>query len=243
MASSASQVENRPFAGKIDQIRSQYREFWDHETAAADVEAYQNKSETHVYPGHPKWIKAKTPFTEWDGIILGESDNALLVGNHASFDTAQYPGAPEKAGMSMVHILGIPKAGIYNAVSLNGENVSIIDEMIALFKRCWPDPTFRYAVLGHQEARIEAQNEVEPNPEAYDNAMFHQIELEIMIDDLTVDDFTFGFHLYPDHSVGHLHMHILATPDAYRQYSTDAHDLKTKDALEVRDFIQSLSSI
>ncbi|KAI1770358.1 hypothetical protein F4818DRAFT_268239 [Hypoxylon cercidicola] len=241
MGSAASQPENRPFAGKIDQIRSQYTDFWSHETALADVEAYHNKSKTHVYPDHAKWLKTTTPFTEWKGNVFAESQNARLVGNHASFDTVQYPGAPKKAGMSMVHILGIPKAGIYNAVALNGENVSIIDEMIELFKRSWPQPDFREAVLRHQQARIEAQNKAEPNPEAYEAATNHLRELELMIDGLTIHDFTFGFHLYPDHSVGHLHMHIIATPQSYRQYSTDAHDLKTKDALEVRDFIQSLS--
>lgn len=239
MGSSAPQPENRPFAGKTDQIRIQHGEFWSYETAAADVEAYQNKSKTHTYPDRAKWIKTSTPFTEWKGNILAESENALLVGNHASFDTVQYPGAPQKAGMSMVHILGIPKAGIYNAVSLNGENVSIIDEMIDLFKRYWPLPAFREAVLDHQEARIEAQNKAEPNPEAYKEAINHHMELGFMINDLTVDDFTFGFHLYPDHSVSHLHLHIVAYPDSYREYSTKAHDLKTKDALEVRDFIHS----
>ncbi|KAI1766978.1 hypothetical protein GGR53DRAFT_175020 [Hypoxylon sp. FL1150] len=237
----SSQLENRPFAGKVDQIREQYTNFWSFETAAADVKAYQDKSRTHVYPGHPKWVKTATPFTAWKGNVLAESENALLVGNHASFDAGQYPGAPQKAGMSMVHILGIPKAGIYNGVSLDGSNVSIIDEMIDLFTRNWPKPEFQEAVLQHQEARIEAQNEAEPNPEAYQDAMNHQLELEFAIDDLGADDFTFGFHLYPDHSVGHLHLHIIATPAEYRNYSTDAHDAKTKDAIEVRDFIKNLS--
>ncbi|KAI6091471.1 hypothetical protein F4821DRAFT_186139 [Hypoxylon rubiginosum] len=239
----SSQPENRPFAGKIEQIKQQHADFWSYETAAADVKAYHDKNTTHIYPNRPKWIKAATPFTEWKGNVFAESENALLVGNHASFDIGQYPGAPQKAGMSSVHILGIPKAGIYNGVTLDSSNVSIIDEMIGLFKQNWPKPEFQEAVLLHQEARIETQNKAEPDSEAYEEAINHQMELELAIDSLKVDDFTFGFHLYPDHSVGHLHMHIIATPAEYRQYSTDAHDEKTRDAIEVRDFIRSLSQV
>jgi hypothetical protein len=35
-------------------------------------------------------------------------------------------------------------------------------------------------------------------------------------------------------------MHIIAMPWFMRKYSTTEHDLKTKDAFEVRDFILSM---
>ncbi|KAI1399555.1 hypothetical protein F4819DRAFT_412417 [Hypoxylon fuscum] len=245
MGSSASYPTNRPFAGKTDQIERQYEEFWRQATARADVEAYLKKTEGYEYPSNlPKWIKTSTPFTNWAGTSFAESKNALLVGNHSSFDIEQYPDAPEKAGMSMIHILGIPKAGIFNGVSLDSSNVFVVDEMIDLFKRSWTQSDFREAILNHQRARIEGQPRIgTEDPVGYSLAMQHYEELESRVHDLTVDDFAFGFHLWPDHSIGHLHLHIIAMPRAFRKFSTCAHDNKTKDALEVRDFIKSWSLI
>ncbi|KAI0830021.1 hypothetical protein F5Y06DRAFT_301957 [Hypoxylon sp. FL0890] len=237
----ASTTPNRPFAGKQQQIKAQYDYFWSHETALVDATAYLHRTPNHVYASHTKWIKASTPFTQWSGPSFASSANALLIGNRSSFDVVQYPGSPEKAGMSMIHILGIPKPNLFNGVSLDASSVSIIDEMISLFKTSWQDPKFRNAVLMHQWLAIEDQNQAQPDPEAYKLAMAHYRELEAIIGDLTAEDFTFGLHLWPDNSIGHLHLHILAAPDKCRRYSTFAHDLKTKDALEVRDYIKSRS--
>ena len=40
-------------------------------------------------------------------------------------------------------------------------------------------------------------------------------------------DFEFGFHAWPDSSVGHLHMHVFPKRASLRQFSTKAHDWKT----------------
>ncbi|KAI2609700.1 uncharacterized protein GGS25DRAFT_520503 [Hypoxylon fragiforme] len=243
MARQKAPINKRPFAGKTPAIREQYERFQSQTSARADVEAYRLQTPGHEYPNLPKWVQAQTPFTSFQDRhgpedILGESAHALLIGNHASFDVAQYKRAPERAGMSMVHVLAIPKASLFNAVSLTRDTVSIIDEMIALFRRAWADRGVRDKVLAHQLGQIKAQHAAEANPNGYGVALKHYRELERTIHGLGVDDFTFGFHLWPDHSVGHLHMHVVATP--CRKYSTDAHDAKTKDALEVRDFILSL---
>ncbi|KAI2468184.1 hypothetical protein F4781DRAFT_432604 [Annulohypoxylon bovei var. microspora] len=227
---------NRYFAGKSEKIAEQYELFHTQAAAKVDVAAYLNRTPNHVYSEAPKWIKAKTPFTQWTGDVLASSKNAHLIGNHSSFDVAQYRDSPGRAGMSMIHILGIPKENIFNGVSLDRSNVYLIDEMIACFRSSWTSPDFRRKVLLHQKKAID---NADKDADAYKIAMVHCQALERMIDDLTVDDFTFGLHLWPDHSVGHLHMHIIATPPWCRQHSTFVHDDKTKDALEVRDYILS----
>ncbi|KAI0168987.1 hypothetical protein GGR52DRAFT_592760 [Hypoxylon sp. FL1284] len=233
---------NRPFAGKTSEIAAQHAAFQAQPAAAADVAAYRRGDATHAYADLPSWVRASTPFTAWAGADLAESDNVLIVGNHASFAAAQYPGAPERAGMSAVHLLAIPKAGIYNGVSLERGDAGLIDEMMSLFRRSWPDPAFRSAVLRHQADRVEAQGRA--SAEGLGGlecrtalGRLNKLSNKI-VHGLTVDDFAFGFHLYPDHSVAHLHMHIVATRKSLRRYSTYAHDAKTKDALEVRDFIR-----
>ncbi|KAI1472232.1 uncharacterized protein F4812DRAFT_407921 [Daldinia caldariorum] len=249
----SNSVSNRYFAGKLERIQEQYEEFQSKPEAQKDVEAYLNQTEDHQYAEYEKWIKQKTVFTDYNHApaVLVEGENVLLIGNHNSFNTVQYPEDPAKAGMSMVHILGIPKKPLFNGVSLNHETVSVIDEVVSLFKECWEFPDFRDRVSDHQREAIESRTATglsakqkagldnQPVLEAGNKAIFNWEELAEQIDSLDFDDFTFGLHLWPDHSIGHLHVHIVATPDWCRRYSTLKHDEKTKDALEVRDFILS----
>ncbi|KAI0379002.1 hypothetical protein F5Y04DRAFT_283372 [Hypomontagnella monticulosa] len=230
-------IVNRPFAGKHAKIEDQCERFWKQPTAQADVNAYVAETVGYVYPDIPKWLKTSTPFTNWKGPVLAESKNALIIANHSSFSTAQYPGNPGRAGMSMIHILGIPKDNIFNGVALTGRGVSIVDEMMDLFMFSWDrEPSFRREVVTAQKIAIEREYESSGDAEAYQEAMWQYHELEDYALSLNAEYFTFGFHLWPDHSVSHLHMHIIATPPKLRQYSTDLHDDKTVDAIDVRDY-------
>ncbi|KAH8678040.1 hypothetical protein BX600DRAFT_431346 [Xylariales sp. PMI_506] len=249
------------FRGKTAEIRVQHKNFWSYQSARADVDAYLYETEGYAFPTIDKWVMESTCFTNFNGIPFKESEHALLVGNFASFDTAQYDECPSRAGMSMVHLLCIPKANIFNAVSLDHTNVWIIDEMIALFKEAWAEFEVRSAVLRHQRDRIMARKEAQLAElskkdasaasrrrekeiiEAFDAASAHWEELASGIHNLTAEDFEFGFHLYPQHSVSHLHLHIVAAPRKFRLYSTLANDAKTKDAIEVREFIAGLPSL
>ncbi|KAI1101269.1 hypothetical protein F4804DRAFT_347791 [Jackrogersella minutella] len=235
-------IVTRPFAGKSQRIREQHEDFWNRETALVDVDAYFNRTPGHQYANTAKWIKETTPFTQWKRARFAESQNALLIGNRSSFDVVQYPDSPGTAGMSMIHIMAISKGNLFNGVSLDRNSVSIIDEMVDLFKTSWADPTVRQAILQHQRKAIELQAG-NNHDQTYREAIEHYRELEAMINDLNEDDFTFGLHLWPDNSVGHLHMHIIATPPECRRYSTFLHDDKTKDAIEVRDYIRTRSLI
>ncbi|KAI1634413.1 hypothetical protein F4809DRAFT_665667 [Biscogniauxia mediterranea] len=243
------------FTGKQDLIRAQHAAFWAQPAASDDVSAYRRASPTHVYRAPSpasagRWLAASTPFTRWGGDVLAASPAALLVGNRASFDAGQYAAGPGAgaAGMSMVHLLAIPRAGLFNGVSLRSpsgdvDDVAIVDEMVALFRAAWARLAVRQAVVEHQYAAIQRRQEEAPDDRAHAEALRHWRELKRLVlveDRLGVDDFAFGLHLWPDHSVGHLHMHVLAAPSEFRKYSTSEHDEKTKDAFEVRDYLNSL---
>ncbi|KAK8074877.1 hypothetical protein PG997_009540 [Apiospora hydei] len=250
----------RDFKGKKPRIEEQFREFWGYDNAEQDAKAYLRNDQAYAYPQRPKWVQGKTIFTNFndrDKILAEDEDGEVLISsNHASFDIAQYPGNSSPAGMSMIHLLGLPKKSIYNGVSLDKDNVQIIDKIIDLFKSKWSDLDFRTRVLEHQLkamkrqlAAVEGKEKEEPGEEAqksrklakegFDLAKLHHEELEARIKDLDVDGFQFGLHLYPDHSISHFHMHIVAMHPGMRKYSTSQHDEKTKDVEEVREAIMA----
>lgn len=41
------------------------------------------------------------------------------------------------------------------------------------------------------------------------------------------EDFIFGFHVFPDNTIGHLHMHVFPHDNSFREYSTKIYDHKT----------------
>ncbi|KAI0124872.1 hypothetical protein BJ170DRAFT_685748 [Xylariales sp. AK1849] len=239
------------FKGKTDQIHQQYQQFWAHPSARADVTAYLERTQGHSFPKIYKWVQGSNIFTKPKDIKFGESEEAWLIGNSSSFDVAQYPDHPERAAMSMVHLLAVTKASIFNGVSLDHSNVHIIDEMIQLFKDSWSNPETRRAILEYQRDKIHDRlyaqlqepshgEQTEAVRETYKTSLLRYAELESEVHELKSKDFSFGLHLYPDQSIGHLHLHIIAAPWKYRKHSTCEHDKKTKDAVEVRDYIKGL---
>ncbi|KAM0815974.1 hypothetical protein AB5N19_01775 [Seiridium cardinale] len=215
-----SKLDNN-FSGKTPQIAAQFHKF------RKEVEPIDVKK---------VWQK---------DMITHNADNSVqIIGNWASFDVLQYLNAPQKAGMSMIHLLAIPATEkIANGVALTIDNVGWIDILIGTFKTAWTDPAIRQKILQHQvdavERRAEKMQEEHDQfaKQAREVALAHCGELKAMIGDLNIDDFHYGLHLRPDASVDWLHLHILAAPYKFRKYSTSAHDRKSKDAHEVRDFI------
>lgn len=212
------------FTGKTSQIAAQFHQFWKKPTPASDKKV-------------------------WEKQIVAHNAKYEIICNWASFDVLQYQDKPARAGMSMIHLLGIPRDpvinGVYltNGVDLTAETVGIVDEMINMFRDAWADPEVRKDVLRHQIEAIERRAETSAQEgdrfanQYRDAALAHCRELEFM-DNLDVDrDFHYALHLRPDSSAPYLHLHIIAAPYEYRKYSTSEHDAKTKDAREVRDFI------
>ncbi|KAK8016326.1 hypothetical protein PG993_014515 [Apiospora rasikravindrae] len=248
----------KDFKGKKPRIEEQFHQFWEHPNAEKDATAYLQNDEAYAYPKIPKWVQGKTIFTNFQDKekILAEDEEVLISSNHASFDIAQYPGNSSPAGMSMIHLLGLPKKSIYNGVALDKDNVQIIDKIMNLFKSSWSDRRFREQVLKHQGDAIDRQfqaamGKANEKPEAeatkghkladegHELAKKHHEELGGKIHNLDVDGFQFGLHLYPDHSISHFHMHIVAMHPGMRGYSTSQHDEKTKDAEEVRGAVMA----
>jgi hypothetical protein len=186
-----------------------------------------------------KTLPSQGPRKKWEGVILIEDDKAMIVGNYASFDVIQYRNRPQRAGMSMIHLLAVPKERIINALDLTHENVNIIDHMIRLFQDLWSRPEDRLAIIEHQRITIKTRGEQDDcDPADTELALRHFKELKADAYQLEFEDFNFGLHLAPDASANDLHLHIIAAPSKFRQYSTSQHDKKTKDAIEVRDFIR-----
>ncbi|KAK8120314.1 hypothetical protein PG999_004434 [Apiospora kogelbergensis] len=218
------------FTNEQDVIAQQISQFWAHSQATGDVKAYLEGDEGHDYAKIDKWVQARTPFTDPPNEKLAENDEVFIIGNRASFDVAQYDKA-SSAGMSMIHLLALPRKRVYNGVSLNKENVYLIDNIIDLFKSSWKKAEFRNKVLAHQREAIE-NAKGSKGDEGYMLALKHYEELKSSIHQFQAENFKFGLHLFPDQSIPHLHMHIIAATKGMRKYSTSHHDQKTKDALE-----------
>ena len=235
------------FRGKSKEIEHQYAKFWQHPSAKKDVVAFRDRTPNYRFPRRDKWLKEHTVFSNPPAdSILTESTDCWIVGNHASFDVAQYVDKPGTASMSFIHLLGVPKARLYNGVSLNPDDVFILGRIYQLFEESWRDNQFRQRVLQYQEEAIEQRFRSIKNPnkvdkEGYEQALTHFNHLRDRVL-LNEGDFAFALHLYPDHSIPYLHVHIIEMSEEMRQYSTTEHDKKTKDANEVRDFISNAGS-
>lgn len=219
-------------------IQNRYSYFWKQPSAVADVEAYLYKNQHHQYsPTHEwpeKWIRGNSHFRENNlnqEEILAENDYAVILGNRSSFDMAQYPNEPGRAGMSFIHVLGLPKQQIFNGVSLTQDNCGIIDDIILLFETSWRDNQFRNKVIDYQ---LQMAGMNRQDVQTRNGRCAHLCR---KAESLEPEDFNYGLHLWPEQSVGHLHIHIIARSMEMREYSTFAHDDKTVDAREVRDFI------
>ncbi|KAI1873690.1 uncharacterized protein JN550_002959 [Neoarthrinium moseri] len=256
-------------------IQENFDTFWGPDwadLAATDVAAYANNLQWHVFQ-NKKQHQAKEPartvqndgpnFRKWperspvlpnpkDKEFPGSNNEFKLVANMSSFDVAQYPDSPQRAGMSFIHVLGVPMARIFNGVALNKSNVRILQDIIDAFTAQWQTSKFREEVIQYQKVVIEnthrrqleclgpeEETKKKRIEENYHKALGHFEELEPKAYKLEAGDFSFGLHLYPDHSVNHLHLHIIAGPPEFRAYSTRMHEEKTMDVRAVQQFIMS----
>lgn len=186
-------------------------------------------------------VAPKSVTKTWEKDIIEEDATVQIISNWASFDVLQYLDKPASAGMSMVHLLAIPRDPIINGVYLTADTVHVIDDMIKLFEGAWRRPEIRRKILARQLDAINRRYEKTAKDsfadKAYRAALAHYKELESTIESLGPENFYYGLHLRPDNSADYLHLHIIAAPYEFRKYSTSEHDRKTKDAIEVRDFI------
>lgn len=143
--------------------------------------------------------------------------------------------------MTFGHFLVIPKERVYNIV----DSAALVNdlELIREMKAHWEDfvslRTNRQMLLERFRLAMDTQFK-ECIKLAGSNAdlvarvkeefsfvveTFEQFSHRFL--KLDKGDFIAGFHVDPDHSVGHLHMHVLPTPLRFREFSTTEHDEKT----------------
>ncbi|XDG06338.1 hypothetical protein ABKA04_005953 [Annulohypoxylon sp. FPYF3050] len=224
------------FTNKHRQIEVDFKNARQNQGLMSDARAYLLNEESHEYQMRDKsWPDPNNHFSNAEEKALAVGPNVFLLGNKQSFSEGQYPKEPRTPGMSMVHIFAISKVSYFNPVSMGPDEAQTFLDMIDFFKLQWELSGFRMSVLEHQKKAIEERSKT--TKVGLDKARDQVKELESTIHKLKFEDFAFGFHLWPDNSVPHLHMHIIAMPDEYRQHSTKFNDKKTKDAYEVYRYI------
>lgn len=159
-----------------------------------------------------------------------------------SYDKRQYPEwldpkyktrTPEGQGFG--HTLVIPRKRVYNIVDpeATANNCALIKEMKDHFRKYWNVPQKRKALLNSITTVFEAQNEKlgAKDEEEYKATSppviedYHEMAQKFV--NLDADDFVYAFHPHPDHSVGHLHMHVFPKDESLRKFSSKEHEKKT----------------
>ena len=179
-------------------------------------------------------------------MILSETPQSLVVGNVFSYDGRQYPewfdssykpGINTPEGQAFGHCFVIPRKRIFNVVDPDAvaNNADLLKEMHEHFKTYWNEDGGRERIIGRIRSAVEGQNEKLASKKGTSTQYLH-IESIVWKDfqrlseefrALETDDFVFGFHAYPDNSIGHLHMHVFPLKESLREFSTRRHDWKT----------------
>lgn len=201
--------------------------------------------------GLAPFSKCDTFFSEFAAhnpapLILSASDHSYIIGNNSSYDVRQYPSwfNPEWAnfhktpeGQGFGHALVISRARIYNIVdpAATANKCFLIKEMRTHFITFWnaggSPALLRRTRSGFDEQNTKLATKTD-HKDQYDE-LFPELqvgfeELASGFGDLKApDDFEFGFHAFPDMSVGHLHMHVFPKLEDLRRLSTRKHDWKT----------------
>ncbi|KAI4169350.1 MAG: hypothetical protein LQ343_005743 [Gyalolechia ehrenbergii] len=199
-------------------------------------------------PGGSTWAPTDTFFTEYahrnpPSLILSESPHSYIIGNVASYDGRQYPESPHgkpPEGQGFAHTLVIPKARVYNVVDpdATANNCALLEEMRAHFIHFWNHEDGPAQILARTKRAMDDQDrKILSNPASPSTPVYEQLRADVFdqfeaskpaFENLVPDrDFLFGFHVFPDNSIGHLHMHVFPHGEALREWSTKEYDWKT----------------
>lgn len=178
-------------------------------------------------------------------MILSETSESLVVGNLVSYDGRQYPdwfdpnyksGINTPEGQAFGHCFVIPRKRIFNIVDPEAvaNDAALLKEMREHFIKCWTEDG-KDKIISHIRLAVESQNEKLAAKKETRAQYLHLCSMiwrdfQMLSEEfrtLAADDFVFGFHAYPDNSVGHLHMHVFPTKRSLRKFSTRRHDWKT----------------
>ncbi|KAL9591339.1 MAG: hypothetical protein Q9179_007823, partial [Wetmoreana sp. 5 TL-2023] len=176
-------------------------------------------------------------------LILSESTHSYIIGNVASYDGRQYPLVPPNSnrpeGQGFCHSLVIAKTRIYNIVDpdATANGCFLLEEMRAHFTNFWRHDDGASKIFARAKQVVDDRDEIlrsgngGSSPD-YDDSVSRDVSLYFedmkkKFVELEAKDLLMGFHVFPDNSIGHLHMHVFPHGESFRQYSTKMHDWKT----------------
>ncbi|KAL8683544.1 MAG: hypothetical protein Q9186_000456 [Xanthomendoza sp. 1 TL-2023] len=173
-------------------------------------------------------------------LILSSSTHSYIIGNMASYDGRQYPLAPTEKrpeGQGFCHTLVIPRERVYNVVDpdATANDCFLLKEMRAHFIRFMSTDGGKAALLARAKKALTDQDRkltFAKDNDAYTSEIRQAVYADFDVGSrifmkLKQDDFIFGFHVFPENSIGHLHMHVFPSWEALREWSTRDYDYKT----------------
>ncbi|KAJ1981899.1 hypothetical protein H4R34_001901 [Dimargaris verticillata] len=120
--------------------------------------------------------------------------------------------AGDKTDASLVHVLAVPTAKIYNIVDVDGRDCQLLNDMAKVTAALFNQQGFRQKVI-----RVVYANTVKAMKRKNDMPEHHQAvilgnffrDLLVFVDTKSGNDLHFAFHPHPTHSIAQLHMHVL----------------------------------
>lgn len=134
---------------------------------------------------------------------VAQDESFILYLNDALPFPEMYPDHSERAGMSFVHLLAVPKERIYNAIALKRKDGPLLFHMKNQVIEWMNSRTFR--------SKLANMMTIKYIPRLATKHMCKSFveKLEYFLEHTSGKDLDFYFHVDPNHSVGHLHMHCL----------------------------------
>jgi hypothetical protein len=155
---------------------------------------------------------------------LYEDELIRLYLNQALPYPELYPDCPDRAAMSFVHVLTVPKERIYNAAFLRRSDVDILEHMME---------TFEYYIKNNRDSLI-TELTVRCVPKlTTDELRKSFVDSVNCLRNYSETSIGFYFHKHPHHSVGHLHMHCLLHGPGLTTPVFDALNYKNTPASEI----------
>ena len=155
-----------------------------------------------LVPPVPRPVFTKMTETEADrdAALYTDDQFCIFLNNSAPYpECYAESGKYASSGGSLVHMLACPRERIYNAVNLRPTDVELLDYMKTKVLELMSDPEFKEKCLTQLDVKMAAYPALANEYES-DKAKFRATGPEQM---------RFYFHIHPNHSVGHLHMHCL----------------------------------
>jgi hypothetical protein len=134
---------------------------------------------------------------------VAHTEMFVLYLNDALPFVEMYPHHEDRAGMSFVHLLAVPKERIYNAVSLRRTDTPLLFHMKNQVIEWMNSYNFRSKLANMLTIKYI------PRLPTKNLCKVFVEKLEHFIEHTSGKDLDFYFHVDPNHSVGHLHMHCL----------------------------------